>query len=757
MQTKLKEAAAHGLMSYLLSLGMALTLLGVTGLLRHGWLAALTLGGVHVAVSLLSVNRRVALGTGCIALFVGLLWMVIGGAGLLGEVFQALMLHMSGLTTALPMVGAAFTVIICLLCTAASWFVTQRSAGAFPALILLVMAAVLLWLGGWSAVLVCLLPAAVACVTLLLRAGDEHTNTLRVLPLAAVVTGIAFTGVAVGGATSEPLKNLADSIRQRIYDTFFFTQPRDVFTLATEGYYPQGLGQLGGPATPREEPVMAVITPRKAYLRGVVKNIYTGRTWLDDVGGRRYLWSAARFDELRTATFDQQLPNLDGSADAALLTPRTLQVRMVRDSASTLFVPQRIRSLTAEGDLIPYFNASSEIFATTNLELGDVWTMEAALFTGNDAGVEALIQAADGTADARWDEVCDRYLQLHEQIDQRVYDMAAQVTAGAVTPYQKALTIQHYLAGNYVYSLEVENQPTNQDFVSTFLIETKEGYCTYFATAMTVLARMAGLPARYVEGYVAYPDAEGLAIVTGMEGHAWTEVYFRGFGWVTFDATPTSAEYLNWPDAEAPSGQDENNPEQSPEPTEEPTPTPAPSDAPSPSPSPDPAAPPEEQSTPAPSENPAPQEAELPQPEDPPSWPWWIMWLLLALLILRTVAVQPGMQAKRRKSEFGRWLVWTQAIHDALRRQGLVRDKAESPTAFFERAEASGKVHISLQSLVEAENLMFYGHAAPLKEETAMARKSFLALYRRLNAGQKLLFQLQRIFLPARHFDITAK
>ena len=137
MQTKLKEAAAHGLMSYLLSLGMALTLLGVTGLLRHGWLAALTLGGVHVAVSLISVNRRVALGTGCIALFVGLLWMVIGGAGLLGEVFQALMLHMSGLTTALPMVGAAFTVIICLLCTAASWFVTQRSAGAFPALILL--------------------------------------------------------------------------------------------------------------------------------------------------------------------------------------------------------------------------------------------------------------------------------------------------------------------------------------------------------------------------------------------------------------------------------------------------------------------------------------------------------------------------------------------------------------------------------------------------------------------------------------------
>jgi len=742
-------------MSYLLSLGMVLTLLGVTGLLQHGWLAAAVLGGVHGSVSLASVDRRVALGTGCIALFVGVVWVLIGGAGLMGEVFQALLLHMSGLTTALPMVGVAFTVMICLLCTAASWFVTQRSAGAFPALILLVLAAVLLWLGGWSDVLICLLPAAVACVTLLLRAGDEHTNTLRVLPLAAVVTGIAFTGVAVGGATSEPLKNLADSIRQRIYDTFFFTQPRDVFTLATEGYYPQGLGQLGGPATPHEQPVMAVITPRKTYLRGVVKNIYTGRTWLDDVGGRRYLWSAARFDELRTATFDQQLPNLDGSADAALLAPRMLQVRMVRDSASTLFVPQRVRSLAAEGDLIPYFNASSEIFATTNLELGDVWTMEAALFTGNDAGMEALIQAAEGTADPRWDEVCDDYLQLHEQIDQRVYDMAAQATAGAITPYQKALAIQHYLAGNYAYTLEVENQPTNQDFVSTFLIETKEGYCTYFATAMTVMARMAGLPARYVEGYVAYPDAEGLAIVTGMEGHAWTEVYFRGFGWVTFDATPTSAEYLNWPDADSGSGEGEDDPQPTSEPTEKPTPTPAPSEEPSPSPAPD--VPPEEQPSPAPSEAPVPKEQELPKPEDKPNRLMWLLWILLALLILRTIIVQPGMQAKRRKSEFGRWLVWTQAIHDVLRRQGLVRDKAESPTAFFERAEASGKVHSSLQSLVEAENLMFYGHAAPLREETAMARNCFLSLYRKLNAGQKLLFQLQRIFLPARYFDITAK
>ena len=84
---------------------------------------------------------------------------------------------------------------------------------------------------------------------------------------------------------------------------------------------------------------MAVITPKKAYLRGVVKNVYTGRVWLDDIGGRRYLFSASQFDDIRTAAFDTDLPRLDASVDASLLTAKPVQVRMLRDSASTLFVP----------------------------------------------------------------------------------------------------------------------------------------------------------------------------------------------------------------------------------------------------------------------------------------------------------------------------------------------------------------------------------------------------------------------------------
>lgn len=80
--------------------------------------------------------------------------------------------------------------------------------------------------------------------------------------------------------------------------------------------------------------------------------------------------------------------------------------------------------------------------------------------------------------------------------------------------------------------------PDNRDFVSWFLLDERQGYCTSFATAMAVMARMVGLPSRYVEGYAATPDADGVARVTQQNAHAWAEIYFTGFGWLPFDPTP---------------------------------------------------------------------------------------------------------------------------------------------------------------------------------------------------------------------------
>jgi transglutaminase-like putative cysteine protease len=137
--------------------------------------------------------------------------------------------------------------------------------------------------------------------------------------------------------------------------------------------------------------------------------------------------------------------------------------------------------------------------------------------------------------------IYDKYLQLPENLPQRVKDLSASLTISADNNYDKAKAIEKYLAANYSYNLDVPPVPRDRDFVDYFLFDQTEGYCTYFASAMTVLARCAGLPARYVEGYMLPPDpvedSGNMYIVTNMQAHAWVEIYFEGYGWLPFEPT----------------------------------------------------------------------------------------------------------------------------------------------------------------------------------------------------------------------------
>ncbi len=100
----------------------------------------------------------------------------------------------------------------------------------------------------------------------------------------------------------------------------------------------------------------------------------------------------------------------------------------------------------------------------------------------------------------------------------------------------------------YTYTLTptAEGDPS-LDGVENFLTVTKEGYCVQFASAVTLLLREAGIPARYVEGYVASSftkntnrnsDFDWISIVKDENAHAWVEVWYDGIGWVQYEATP---------------------------------------------------------------------------------------------------------------------------------------------------------------------------------------------------------------------------
>jgi len=142
------------------------------------------------------------------------------------------------------------------------------------------------------------------------------------------------------------------------------------------------------------------------------------------------------------------------------------------------------------------------------------------------------------------DIIRTRYLQLPYDLPPRVRQLADGITSGIDNPYDKAKAIESYLRTNYPYDLEIPAPPADQDVTDYFLFDLKRGYCDYYATAMVVLARASGLPARFVSGYSSgsYDAINAEYIVRELNAHSWAEIYFPGLGWIEFEPTASQPD-----------------------------------------------------------------------------------------------------------------------------------------------------------------------------------------------------------------------
>ncbi len=139
--------------------------------------------------------------------------------------------------------------------------------------------------------------------------------------------------------------------------------------------------------------------------------------------------------------------------------------------------------------------------------------------------------------------VKDRYLQLPDTITTRSNELTRQITAGLDNPYDMARAIEAYIRTNMVYDETVDAPPDDADIVDYLLFERQRGYCEYSASAMTVMLRMLGIPARVVVGFAPgdYDQSRDGYVYLQSNAHAWTEVFFPGYGWIPFEPTPSEA------------------------------------------------------------------------------------------------------------------------------------------------------------------------------------------------------------------------
>ncbi|MBP5306392.1 MAG: transglutaminase domain-containing protein, partial [Lachnospiraceae bacterium] len=151
------------------------------------------------------------------------------------------------------------------------------------------------------------------------------------------------------------------------------------------------------------------------------------------------------------------------------------------------------------------------------------------------------------------DYVKKAYLENEKiKVSDRMQAFLDELLAGADTPFEKASRIESLLS-SYEYNLSPGDMPedvkTPSDFLDYFVFNKRKGYCVHYATAFVLMARAAGLPARYVQGYMANVK-RGEATVKSEDAHAWPEVYFDGIGWLNFEPTPGKKLYIKW-DTEA--------------------------------------------------------------------------------------------------------------------------------------------------------------------------------------------------------------
>lgn len=292
--------------------------------------------------------------------------------------------------------------------------------------------------------------------------------------------------------------------------------------------------ELGGHGLIKDDPRVAFrvklpqTMPRVKALdwhwKGASFNTYDGKRWVDDSspaeplrhGGAR--WFALDVATEDTKTYEIELAT-DIGTDAVFTTGRPVALRF--RSRNPALRTWEVHSLRRDG-------------------LGDL----SRLSPGDGEVTYELRVAADADENLRgmgrdYDEVvAARYLPL-PPVDERIARLADRLV-GDKDPAEAVLAVEQFLSG-YDYSLQQE--PKGDDPLASFLFDVKVGHCEYFASAMAVILRKGGIPARLVTGFYGgrYVDQGDYYAVRQGDAHAWVEVYFPGRGWRIFDPTPPAS------------------------------------------------------------------------------------------------------------------------------------------------------------------------------------------------------------------------
>jgi len=354
---------------------------------------------------------------------------------------------------------------------------------------------------------------AAAALGFFVLTGDAST-TVTLVGVLAAAGAVAFGTLALHDASTRQVQVVAVVLAAMIVASATVTAvpggrsplvPSEATTTAGSLVNADSYVGVGGELRLDPQVHFVAESDQPTYYRGAVYDRFTGNGWTQtaDVGTERGTPPPTGDRITQRITVERQL-----------------------DIAPAAAVPQTVRGLDGE------LTEGGLLRETPTLAPGDSYEVV------SRAPLDDRRDLADETG-AVPEEIRDRYLQTPESTSGDVVDLADRITEGADSPYRQAEAIESWLEATKEYSLDAPN--TQGDLVNEFVLRGQVGYCTYYASAMTVMLRSQGVPARFVVGFTeGQRVGEDEYVVRGVDSHAWVEVYVPDHGWVTFDPTPSS-------------------------------------------------------------------------------------------------------------------------------------------------------------------------------------------------------------------------
>jgi len=366
------------------------------------------------------------------------------------------------------------------------------------------------------------------------------------------------------------LKDCAASIQYNFGHWFTISESSD-FSLSFAGFSEDAV--LGDGINENSKSALHVydssLKATNLYLIGTVKNTFVGNGWVNTVEDQELAEREYELDVFELA--NTLLKDHDNLSAQNIAYERDYTVEYQGNGTKVIFYPERsalfrsvhnVNQVVSQADQIyfektPGYKGKYEVIGI-ELKLG---TQECDDFLINHSKQPYQWGKIDSKALAkevnrylssleveeipdlsnmlkkRSERIYRDYLNLPKDLSKTVKELAIEITKGAGSDYERLKRIEAYL-NSFQYSTRPKQPEHGKPLLEYFLFESKEGYCTYFATAMTILSRCIGIPSRFVQGYCAPAVKNKYEYdLSGNNAHAWSDAYLEGIGWVSFEPT----------------------------------------------------------------------------------------------------------------------------------------------------------------------------------------------------------------------------